>query len=900
MPYINKPALACGAFCLAVFTSVFGATAPAAPADEDVLQTVVVTATKFQTSLMKTAVAVSAVGEEEIERDGIRDMRQLGALVPNMQVGFSPSDSGVQVTIRGITSNNFTELGDPTVGIHFDGIYTPRSQAGMALMHDVERIEVLRGPQGTLFGRNSTAGAINILAKRPQLNSDSAGIELQDGNYNDRALRVILNKALSDSWAFRFAFGGEVSDSYIKQVQDKFDLNWVVNGTTYVAADGIPNTDQRWNTPVKDSQAYGAVDRQAYRASLLFDPGNGMHWQLTAERYVDRSPGAISMKDCGLAKGTTYACTHDQFYASINVPGLLDMGVNSFRSELSFVPVKGMRVEYRVGNTREDRSQQYDGDGGAFADPNSPAYGMSGRICCGTNFGPLVNNPGAITALGFDPASEALFPFQDLQLRTRWSHFNSWVQELQVKSDGDGPLRWVGGIFDMREKNSIRFDVDIPWCCNLPVPLAQSFVQPDRRVTSTAAFGQLDYAATDKLNLTAGYRYTWDQKSDLGGHNYSTIGYFVNPGQFDPSQNGFWEESWGLIGIVPGWAGNPLCCGPQIYQSNALTNNMGTSSPTFLDRTAANATDNTYQAKWSKGTWKVGFDYTANKDLFYYGSIATGFKAGGFGDKVDVCNCGHVTAFPYKPETDINFELGLKKRFMDGKLNFIGTVFDTEYKDMQRTQWVVVGKDINTNTVIGTNLTANTAESRIRGIELELDWLPWRGGRITGWVTRTNAVITKDPGAEDGFFCFQRAYLGLKACPAQVAYADGSLHRPTSFVGNKLPWSPDWSSTINVEHSWYLANGLRLSPYASVHWQSKMFFNDNNFDQGPLFFGQKGFATGNIAMRLINERSKWGAELYVYNVTNEYVKNWADPGPGYMKGSFFPPRMFGAKFRYGF
>ena len=77
-------------------------------------------------------------------------------MVPNMQIALSPSDSGVQVVVRSLSSNNFTEIGDPTVAMHFDGLYSPRPQAGMALMYDVERVEISRGPQGTLFGRNST------------------------------------------------------------------------------------------------------------------------------------------------------------------------------------------------------------------------------------------------------------------------------------------------------------------------------------------------------------------------------------------------------------------------------------------------------------------------------------------------------------------------------------------------------------------------------------------------------------------------------------------------------------------------------------------------------------------------------------------------------------------------
>ena len=429
---------------------------------------------------------------------------------------------------------------------------------------------------------------------------------------------------------------------------------------------------------------------------------------------------------------------------------------------------------------------------------------------------------------------------------------------------------------------SIRFDVDQPWCCGAGIPLAQSFVQPDRESTSTAAFGQVDYKATDKLNFTAGYRYTWDEKSDKGGSNHETIGYWVNPGLYN--LGGGWLESWGFTGpgtYVPGWTGQ--------CQSNCMLPNSGTADPNFLKTVPGS--DNSTKASWSKGTWKVGFDYTLNADLFFYGSVATGYKGGGFGDKVDTCNCGNLTSFPYKPETDTNFELAMKARFFNRTLNFIATVFDTEFTNMQRTGYVIVGKDKNSGTYIGTNLTTNIAAARIRGLELEMDWLPYRGGHVTGWVSYNDATITKYPTAEDGMFCFQRAYLGVAPCPA----ANATGNRPTSYVGNQLPWTPEFSATVNYEHNWYLGDGLRLSPYVSAHWQSKEYFDDANLNAGPYNSAQKALVTVNASLRLINEKDHWGAEIYAYNLTDELIREWSQPGPDYMKAAFFPPRIFGVK-----
>jgi iron complex outermembrane receptor protein len=181
--------------------------------------------------------------------------------------------------------------------------------------------------------------------------------------------------------------------------------------------------------------------------------------------------------------------------------------------------------------------------------------------------------------------------------------------------------------------------------------------------------------------------------------------------------------------------------------------------------------------------------------------------------------------------------------------------------------------------------------------------VPWEGGRIFGWLTYLDAEITNQPGAEDGWFCFERALLGLNPCPAEdpdETRPDGSPRRPTDFTGNQLPWSPKWSTTVNIEHNWWLENNLRLSPYLSVHWQDEMFFSDNNFDEAPFHSGQEAFATADLALRLISEQKRWAVEAYVRNLTDEMVRSWSDPGPGYLRANFFPPRMWGVKFRKDF
>jgi iron complex outermembrane receptor protein len=356
-------------------------------------------------------------------------------------------------------------------------------------------------------------------------------------------------------------------------------------------------------------------------------------------------------------------------------------------------------------------------------------------------------------------------------------------------------------------------------------------------------------------------------------------------------------ESWGLIGVVPYWSTSG-----QLYQAGNLTDAMGSLAEDFITRFPG--TDNSYKADWSKGTWRLGADYQLNENWFLYGYAATGYKAGGFGDKINVCDCeGGLTSFAYDPEETTTLEAGFKARLADGRLNLLGNMFFTRYDSMQRTTWAIVGESESSGRDIGTLLTTNIAEAEVKGVEIEFDWLPWQGGRLFGWFTYLDATITKFPGAEDGWFCFERAYLGLSECapedPSQVR-PDNTLRRPTDFTGNKLPWSPEFSTTLTMEHTFKIGTDMLLVPNVSMHWQSEMFFADNNFDEGPFHSGQEAFTTFNASVRLTNTMQAWSTELYVFNLTDELVRNWSDPGPGYLKASFYAPRTYGVKFRKDF
>ena len=143
------------------------------------LEIISVTATKRKTLLMDTPVAISALSEAQLKQNGVNNVKDIANLVPGLDISTATDQSAPVISMRGVRSTNITELGDPAVGVHLDGVYSPRMQGALALMYDVDRVEALRGPQGTLFGRNSTVGSINVISAKPSFGGTNGAVNVE-------------------------------------------------------------------------------------------------------------------------------------------------------------------------------------------------------------------------------------------------------------------------------------------------------------------------------------------------------------------------------------------------------------------------------------------------------------------------------------------------------------------------------------------------------------------------------------------------------------------------------------------------------------------------------------------------------------------------------------------------
>jgi len=479
---------------------------PVNPTDDGKVAEVVVTATKRSTSLQKTPIAITALSAATLADNHVQTMLDVVALVPGFQA-TSQGDHGVTtMTLRGIGNDSAkTEYADPEVASFVDNVYSPRAEGATALLFDVEGIEVLRGPQGTLWGRNSTVGAVNIQTVKPELGSRSGYIEGGIGDYNRLGARGAVNVPLSDTAALRFAVVHERHDGYVDY--QKFQSpSPDQQRAAYLAAGGDPTAFRliNPNNYVSGGDKYSAQDQSAARLSLLWQLAPNLRWNIAYEKFIDRGTPTANLMQ-------TPRAGQDHWSTLSDSAPWINRDSHNVRSRLSWDISPDMALQYVAGWSKFSGDMRFDQDGGTVV-------------------------PTSITSGGI---------FQEHT--TVDSNYKSQSHELLLQSVGTRVVDWQVGAYYGAEKNDIRFDIaGMKGTEDGAVNWQGSFIQPKQTVDSTAVFGQATWNINEQWHLTGGVRYTHDKRVHTGGRGY-TWGYDpaapqlpLNP-QIDPTDpaNGY-------------------------------------------------------------------------------------------------------------------------------------------------------------------------------------------------------------------------------------------------------------------------------------------------------------------------------------------------------------------------
>jgi iron complex outermembrane receptor protein len=841
-----------------------------AEAEKETIAEIVVSATRQSTSLLKTPVAVTAITQESLTRSGVTDVRGLSGNVPNLQISTG-ADSGVQLSIRGVSSNNFTEIGDPAVGLHVGGLYSPRPQGAMALMFDLDQVEVLRGPQGTLFGRNSTAGSVNIIPAKPEFGSTYGSTELDFGKYNQRQMNVIQNFGISDNFAMRATFMKVTRDGWINQMQDFTDVDAPANG---FHADGIPDVDQRYNRKVDKKNFYNNKNEWAGRLSGRWKVTKDFEWNFAYEKFQNSGAGDIALKDCAQAAGTRFACTGGPWDVQINVPGAIDMSIDTLRSGMVWSLNDNTKLEYNFAHAIQKRSQTSDDDGG---------------------YHPILSQITAHLPVGPD-GDWNTWNVVDNTSRTLDSKYVSDVHEFQLKQNFKD-LQYVAGAFWMHEKNQINYAQEMLVNAPYGFPISQYYNQPNRQIDAKALYAQTDWQFAPTWTATIGGRFSRDSKTDQGGKVFG--------GEWDTTSPAYYN---GLYN--PGTPGDP---GFRPHSGADLTAGMGPLAGTGAYGQYQPPAQNDNSMSWKKFTYRFGLMKQVTPNDMVYTSLSTGYKSGGFGDKDDACG-GKIcvtgpspqpTFFAYKPETVTNFELGYKGKMLDNRLSLSATFFYSQYKDMQVTGDNFSARvkhdgpcpaDTPTCDIIVKWQTVNVGVVDIPGLELEFDYKPWKGARIGGFFSYIKSKMKDYPSFSDSWGCGVRAEFGAVPCPDVYSGDKRELAGRLIYdiTGNHLPLAPKYTFGFNFSQNIVLDNDYVLVPWFAVKWQDKMYFTLRNLDNAHISDGQTAFAKVDASLKLIAPNN-WHVEAYVLNMTNKMTKNSAGDAGGFIRATYNDPRMIGVR-----
>jgi len=770
--------------------------APATPApavEAGQIQEITVTATKRETSLERTPIAISAFGQGQLDKQQVKDVTGLADFVPSLHFAQQGDQGAILLTMRGIGNDSaYTEVADPEVAIYVDGIYSPRAQGASVLLYDMERVEVLRGPQGTLFGRNATVGAINMVTAKPKLDDFHASLEAVGGSYNRFGVRGMVNIPVTSNFALRAAFITDRHDGYI----------------SYQQAPNIPGLNR--SAFVTSGKRYGAADQKSARLSALWDLGR-FKWNLSGEYYKDDGAPILSLMQHPRAGQKFWSALVDTAPQTNRYSG----GV---RSNMTYDFSDHIEAAYIAGWSRVGGNADSDADAGAHP--------------------PTQNADGSIN-LPNDSFGEN---------RTTFSRYDSWSQEVQLKSIGKNTIDWILGGYYSHEKNQIRFDIDqrngyrdgtFNW--------AGTFIQADRTIDSRAAFGQAIWHVNNWINLTGGIRYTSDEKRDVGGRNITYCGGTVaagNPNCYNT------PGLPGIFGIANNGAGNAQ---QVVDQLNAESSALGYGNLWDISK-------NDTHGKWNKVTWLARADAQVTDTTLVYGSVSTGFKSGNIED-------GGLLA---GPETLTNYEVGSKSRLFGGRATVNLAAYYEDFKGYQVNQ-AITTQDANGNITGSQLVTTNAKGAKAWGIEAEITANITRIDRInfagTYQHTKLDHLVTIDnriyPTAEENF---------------------------ENLAGNQLPHAPHFSMTATYEHDFLLPNEGRLTPRFTVHYETRSWLSYFNGDVasryapgdqagkgllGTEFDQQKAYAKIDLGMTYAAPGDKYEIEAFGQNVTNHRIRTSA-------------------------
>jgi iron complex outermembrane receptor protein len=665
---------------------------------QPVLEEIVVTAQLREENIQDVPVAVSAITGTTLEDNSIKDVMELMTSVPSLIVGANQSSSTGNFAIRGVGTGAQNFGLESSVGLYVDGVYRARQSSMINQLVDVEAVEVLRGPQGTLFGKNSASGALLIRSVAPS-QEQNGFVEVTGGNYSLLNVNAGFNVSLGDSLAARTTLFNSDRDGYI----DVDNLNADINDRS----------------------------RKGIRQQFLYEGNDDLSVRLIMDysKIDENCCAALTLKDSLFASGRTDGGNpipgSDAILAALGGTVYPTGSFDNYSLSLNEIPTSVSK------------------DKGISLEINKPVNDL--------DFVSIT----AYRTFDTNDTIDADFSNVPLASRVYGADQNMFSQEFRLSSDPSERLRYLGGVYyyeqDIKSADNIGLESLLPQYVTAASPdvlgplmatppqllgfinlvygtsFGTGFAAPivpgniiqdtsDQNHKAAAIFGRIDYDLTDNLELNIGLRYTDEKKTMLSTFNEAIV---------TPTADNLNVDAIGAALVITGEqakqaAGAPAGDGTGVTYNPALAaanptpylpalNALfvpGWATCLISDRFCPRADINT-ELKDSRVTGNIGLSWRPDDSTMIYASFGTGYKSGG--TNTDRIGLGFDTVF--NSEDTQNIEIGVKRDFIDNALRVNLAVYDMEVEDLQ------------TNTFTGTAFNLqNAGKVNAQGVEAEVWW----------------------------------------------------------------------------------------------------------------------------------------------------------------------------------
>ncbi|MEM9759182.1 MAG: TonB-dependent receptor [Pseudomonadota bacterium] len=812
-------------------------TTQTARADNSVMEVVTVTASKRESTLQETPIAVTVTTAEQIEDAQVRDLIDIQSLVPSLRVSQSSLSGNVNFIIRGFGNGSANPGIEPSVGVFVDGVYRSRAAAQISDLPDLQRVEVLSGPQSTLFGKNASAGVISIVTQEPQFEPGGV-VELSYGNYDAVFGRASITGPISDKLAY--SLGGTINrrDGYVDDIIINQDLNdrdrWGVRGQLRYE----PTSDLKFRL-IAD---YDEIDEVCCAATNVVDGPLGGVVRAIGGEFIGDEPlsleSTVNYPPTNEIKSYGLSLQGDWAAGAIDVTGIGSYRRNDsfFNQDSDFTSLNSIGV-----NINEVDIETYTGELRA-------ASNYDGRV----NF--LVG--------GF--------------------FFHEEIDQGARFGNGEGFVRFAnavtGGAYSALEPTLRALVPGIP--AGEFGGVGQGRVLDyEYENTAYSIFGQVDVELSDRLVLTLGANYTEDEK-EAESNNISTD---VFSG-IDLIQAGF---NAAIVQGAPPELASVLASSPESNPFLALQglqfNPPYLNYPNAVEDGQTDDDDLTY-------TLRLAFD--ASDAISVYATYATGFKASSFNLSNDsrpfasdftpgspfqspppaaspirdaglaVANLRTGSRFAGPEESEV-YELGLKGLWSNFSMNM--ALFDQTLEGFQ------------TNVFTGTGFILGNAERlSVRGFEIDTRLSPTPSLAFTAAATYLDAEYDRFTGGS--------------------ALSPNFTVVPTDLSGERPAGIPEWSVALGATYTVGLGSGRSLRMHADYYRESEVEIVNGVSDFQRDVENLNATVTLELASGL--EFSIWGRNLTDADTLN--LVSPAVGLPGSLVGFRNQPRTYGALMRYRF